>query len=108
VTDPKGYVSGCANCGRELHHTIDQRGERWMHKVEPTGHESLPDDLVRLGRARAIEEVRRQFLHGRDNGDELTWEWIDDWLDYFSDADVLTSAEEDNAAYRDAMAAMTS
>jgi hypothetical protein len=99
-------MSGCGNCGAEITHAFDERGERWRHLVEPIGHEAIPNDAVAFGRARAVEDLRRQMEFEVGRGTNIDLEWLRSYLRYHGKPELVPTVEQENAAYREAMEAL--
>ena len=100
------FETGCGVCGREIHLLVDERGEAWKHTVEPTGHVATPSREAYIGRARMISELRAQLERAMEVGQTMDWQLVENWLEWFARPDAITSREQDNEAYREAMAAL--
>jgi hypothetical protein len=97
-------VKACGNCGSEIRHVFDKRGERWTHTVEPIGHVGEPSDEATRGRARVMRELGAQLDLALERGQTIDAEWVRNWVDWWGDDNALPTPDEEDAAYRKAMA----
>lgn len=96
----------CGTCGHTLLHVVDERGDRYVHTVEPIGHEARPSDDAARGRARAMRDLGGQLALSIDKGKPIDADWVRNWIEWWGDDSLLPTTEQENAAYREAMAAV--
>ncbi len=96
-------MTACGVCGYPLMHVVDDRGDRYVHTLEPTGHEATPSVEAMRGRARAMRDLGGQLNLSIEKGKPIDADWVRNWIDWWGDDSVLPTTEEENAAYRKAM-----